>query len=228
MASGDGIDENGIAGGATATIGLEVVSDLNVLNQVRKWNVTFDRKADVVIFIEWVEELGDSYQIPNGQLLRALYEMLRKQPFCGSEITNNSGTLADFKSYYFPTEFRDDLEDEISKRMQHENESGKDFLVHMQTLLQRHGGYSKERELKVIYRHLRPEYRQYIHSQDATSILKLLQQIHDYEQLASELRGQKTKQRTEYKSPVNNIGTPRPNNQRFSPAKSPENPLKEP
>ncbi|RZC32216.1 hypothetical protein BDFB_012858 [Asbolus verrucosus] len=107
----------------------QVVPDLNVLNQVRKWNVTFDGKADVVAFIERVKELANSYQIPNGQLLRALYEMLRKQPFCGSEITNNSGTLADFKSYYFPTEFRDDLEEEINKCMQHENEFGKDFLV---------------------------------------------------------------------------------------------------
>ncbi|RZC40381.1 hypothetical protein BDFB_012852 [Asbolus verrucosus] len=199
MASGDGIEENGIAGGATAITGLEVteirtgwiytllkedlvkkmekfglssedtveelrrrlrnflregvVPDLNVLNQVRKWNVTFDGKADAVAFIERVEELADSYQIPNGQLLRALPEMLRKQVslwYRNNKQQWNSwyDFLADFKSYYFPTEFHDDLEEEISRRMQHENESGKDFLVHMQTLIRKHGRYSKERELK--------------------------------------------------------------------------------
>ncbi|RZC32552.1 hypothetical protein BDFB_013025, partial [Asbolus verrucosus] len=182
LEDGDGIDENGIAGGASATIGLEVteirtgwiytllkedlvkkmekfglssegVPDFNVLNQVRKWNVIFDGKVDAIAFIERVKELADNYQIPNGELLRALPEMLRKQVslwYRNNKQQWNSwyDFLADFKSYYFPTEFRDDLEEEISRRMQYKNESGKDFLVHMQTLIRRHGRYPKERELK--------------------------------------------------------------------------------
>ncbi|RZC36111.1 hypothetical protein BDFB_010911 [Asbolus verrucosus] len=147
----------------------QVVPDLSALNQVRKWNVTFNGKADAVAFIERVEELADSYQIPNGQLLRALPELLRKQAILWYRNNKQQWNswydfLADFKSYYFPPEFRDDLEEEISRRMQHETEPGKYFLVHMQTLIRRHGGYSKERELQVIYLHPRPEYRQYIRS----------------------------------------------------------------
>ena len=132
---------------------------IDLMNLIRKWNITYDGRNDAVAFLERVEELAEQYAINHNHLVRALPELLRGQAILWYRSQKqNIGTWDDFKflfqTFFFPREYHEDLEEELGRRVQQQNESGRDFVVNVQTLIRRHGGWNTERELNCIYRHL--------------------------------------------------------------------------
>ncbi|XP_064213878.1 uncharacterized protein LOC135266664 [Tribolium castaneum] len=173
------------------------VAHLDFVNQIRKWNVTFDGKNDAVSFLERVEELAEEYMIPKNHLVRALPELLRNQAILWyrnqkSDIHSWNDFVRVFRAFYFPREYREGLEEEIFRRVQRPQENGRDFVIQLQTLIRRHGGWTRDQELNCIYKHLLPEYRQYIRKNDVRSVMELLDQIQEYEGLTQEIRRSKS------------------------------------
>lgn len=52
-------------------------SDGEIIDRVRKWSIRYDGGKDIVEFLERVEELSDTYQIPRDGLMQALLELLK-------------------------------------------------------------------------------------------------------------------------------------------------------
>lgn len=164
-----------------------------LLNQVRKWNLHYDGKSDAIAFMERLDELIMEYEISREDMLRALPELFRGQASlwhrnCRDRWMNWMDFCADFESFFYPPSYTDSLDDAIHRRYQKPEESGKDFIVALQTLLRRRGGYSAFDEVSIIYKHLSPNYRQYIRRMDVHDITNLIAQVYEYEELMKETK----------------------------------------
>lgn len=171
----------------------EINTRIENLEKIRKWGLHYDGKEDPFKFLEKLQELKEEYNIPDEHMLGGLLHCLRESALAWYRNSRDTWTsyrefLEDFTNFYFSGNFRDALEEEISRKIQKTHENGKDFLVSMQTLIRRHGGYTKERELACIYKRLRPEYREYIRPKDAKNIKELATLIDEYEKLQKELK----------------------------------------
>jgi hypothetical protein len=95
--------------------------------RVQDWRVTFNGKGDPVAFLERVEELCDSDGVDADQLLPHLPGLLQGE--AAAWFRNNrqrwcdwKGFVTDFRLFYFPVSYQEDLEVEISRRLQRPTE----------------------------------------------------------------------------------------------------------
>ncbi|CAH1379625.1 unnamed protein product, partial [Tenebrio molitor] len=119
------------------------------------WRVTFNGKGDPVAFLERVEELCDSDGVDADQLLPHLPGLLQGE--AAAWFRNNrqrwcdwKGFVTDFRLFYFPVSYQEDLEVEISRRLQRPTEPVTTYLTELQTLLRRHGNLQPEQQLSWI------------------------------------------------------------------------------
>ncbi|KAJ8927064.1 hypothetical protein NQ314_020510 [Rhamnusium bicolor] len=91
-------------------------------------------------------------------------------------------------TFYFPVNYLEDLEADISRRLQKPDEPATIYLTDLQTLVRRHGDLNPEQELGWLYRNLLPDYRQYIRRNDFTDVLSLSAKIKEFELLRQEVR----------------------------------------
>ncbi|KAJ8930356.1 hypothetical protein NQ314_016853, partial [Rhamnusium bicolor] len=118
----------------------------------------------------------------------------------------------DFRTFCFPVNYLEDLEADISLRLQKPDEPATNYLTDLQTLVRRHGDLNPEQELRWLYRNLLPDYRQYIRRNDFTDVSSLSAKIKEFELLRQEVR-----QVYDGKEPI-----PRPNTSRRFENRSPE------
>ncbi|KAG5864980.1 hypothetical protein JTB14_015263 [Gonioctena quinquepunctata] len=88
----------------------------------------------------------------------------------------------------YPVHYQEDLELEISRRIQRSSESAIDYIIDLQTLIRRHGGLTAEQETLRLYRNLLPKFRQYIRRSDFWNTPSLVSKIMECEILLEELR----------------------------------------
>lgn len=141
--------------------------------------MTFDDKTDAVAFLERVEELADEYDVQKELLVQALPELFRKDAilwFRNNKRQCNTWNnfVREFKLFFFPVEYEKGLEDEITRRFQQPTENGREFIIQIQTMIRRLGRWSRTGELNCIFRHLLPEYRQYIRRSNIASVNELM------------------------------------------------------
>ncbi|KAJ8942996.1 hypothetical protein NQ314_009845, partial [Rhamnusium bicolor] len=102
---------------------------------------------------------------------------------------NGKGDPAAFlERTYFPVNYLEDLEADISRRLQKPDEPATNYLTDLQTLVRRHGDLNPEQELRWLYRNLLPDYRQYIRRNDFTDVSSLTAKIKEFELLREEVR----------------------------------------
>jgi Retrotransposon gag protein. len=185
------------------------ISAFELLNQIRKLNIVFDGKTDPISFLERLEQVQSEYEITDAQLLKTLPGVLQGKAYQWyMNYKHNWSTcddfVQDFKTFFYPSDYRDNLEEMISSKYQAKQETARNFILEMQTMIRRHGGFSAEREVTCIYKRLRAEYRQYIRRTQVETISDLVQQTYEYEQLQKDLdKENKTRKVTE---PVRNAG----------------------
>lgn len=170
-----------------------------VLDQVRKWNINFDGKKDVVSFLERIEELQDGYNFSNEQMLRALPELLKGDALLWYRNNRTFWTtwecfLTSFKSFYLPSEYHFDLEEKVRSRTQRETENVKDYVIAIQTLLRRLNNITPAQQLHRIYTNLKPEYRKYIRRRDFNTLSELVNLANDYELVCKQETASKKQQ----------------------------------
>lgn len=168
-------------------------SQLTVAERVRKWNVHFNGRTDAVEFLERLQDFQEHSGISTNALLPVLYEI-----FQGSALAwyRNNRTrwqtwenfVRDFRIFYYPVNYLEDLEAEISRRVQKPTEPAMTYVTDLQTLIRRHGSMTPEQELLWLYRNLLPDYRQYIHRTELTDVSALTDKIKTFETLRQELR----------------------------------------
>jgi hypothetical protein len=66
------------------------------------------------------------------------------------------GFVTDFRLFYFPVSHQEDLEVEISRRLQRPTEPVTTYLTELQALLRRHGCLQLEQQLSWMYSNLHP------------------------------------------------------------------------
>lgn len=161
--------------------------------QIRKWNVKFDGKADSISFLERLDELISAYEINPDQLLNTLPELLKGPAllWCRNNRTDWQ-TWKDFqdafKQQYLPTRYLIHLEDDIRTRTQGNKESAAEYITAIQTLMRRHGQMSAASQTERIFHNLRPEFRAYIRRSDFKTLSELIQLTREFEELQEELK----------------------------------------
>ncbi|KAG5863904.1 hypothetical protein JTB14_029085 [Gonioctena quinquepunctata] len=82
---------------------------------------------------------------------------------------------------FYPVHYQEDLELEISRRIQGCSESAIDYIIDLQTLIRRYGGLTAEQETLRLYKNLLPEFRQYIRRSDFCDTPSLVSKIMECE-----------------------------------------------
>lgn len=165
----------------------------SLFERVRRWRVQFDGKTDPVAFIERISELLECSEVTEEQLLVALPEIFQGNALAWcrnnrSEWMSWEDFLRDFRSFFLPKDYRFHLEERIIHRKQMQNESGRDYVLDMQTLLRQHGNIARGTGVKRIYSNLLPAYRHYIRPSDFETIGDLMGKIQEYEELQEEMK----------------------------------------
>ncbi|KAJ8934974.1 hypothetical protein NQ314_013079 [Rhamnusium bicolor] len=143
-------------------------------------------------FLVRLHEICPYTNIRQEQLLPVLPELLQGLPLLW--YRNNKSHwrtwdkfIKDFRTFYFPVNYPEDLEAEISRHLQKPDESATDYLTELETLLRRHGDMSPEQELQWIYRNLLPDYRQYTSRSDFDDVSSLTEKTKEFERLPQEV-----------------------------------------
>lgn len=165
----------------------------NLCNQIRKWNLRFDGNKDPVSFLERLNELMEAYEIKHDTLVKALPELFKGQALYW--YRNNKASwktyqdfIHDFEEYFLPPDYRKNLEEEILRRTQGENEPFRNFVVALQMLMRRQGTYSTNDLLNRLFRNMRPEYKLTIRREQFQTVNELLKLAECYESYVREKR----------------------------------------
>lgn len=162
------------------------ISRDSLAERVRKWGVSFDGKGDVLSFLERIEELSYTYEIPLDNLLTCLpmllkgkailwYRNNRKNWYCWENFE------LDIKEFFLPVNLNRQLEDDIRNRTQGPKENAHDYITALQTLIRRYGNMSLGSEIERLYINLRPEYRRYIRRNEIRSVTDLIRLTNEFE-----------------------------------------------
>lgn len=159
----------------------------DIMDQVRKWGVSYDGEREPWEFVERLEELADMYEIPTDRMAAVMPEVLTGKALVW--YRNNHGLWktwaafrSDFLGFFLPPRYIEHLEEEIRKRRQRPRETFKNYMLHMQNLM-RHSSYTEEQRLERIFTNALPEYLWYIRRKDFRTIHELLEMAGDMESI---------------------------------------------
>lgn len=174
----------------------------NRVEQIRKWNVTYDGSKNLLEFLERVEELSATYGIPDDEFVSSVPMLLREKAILWYRNNRRTWrTWTEFKDdicdYFLPVDIQRQLEEDIRNRTQGPKENARDSVTALQTLIRRYGRMSIHSELDRVYNNLRPEYRRYIRRREVKSVNELIRLASEYEMMLV--------QEKMYKSPPSTI-----------------------
>lgn len=163
------------------------ISDIAIIEHVRKWSFRYDGGKDVIDFLERTEEQADIYQIERDRLLRTLPELLRGRALEWWRNNRNTwNTWAEFtvkiRQYFLPPQYKKALDEEIRMCTQKVQEDFKTYSERLRTLLRRRKS-KPEKQLEIIYDNLQPDYKLYIRRRDFESLETLMEISFEYEQI---------------------------------------------
>lgn len=87
---------------------------------------------------------------------------------------------------FIPRDRLFNMEDEIRNRLQKPGEPTWEYVVDIQTLMRRHGGFSEPEQVARVHRNLHTDYRKFIRREDATTIQDILERAEEIEQISKE------------------------------------------
>lgn len=169
----------------------KALTDAEVMDKARKWNLKFEGDSNALEFIERMEELSVSYQIPPDRLLIVLPQMFRGITLAW--YRNNKGNWSTwaqfteaFRTYFLPARYFIKLEDDIRRRMQSPKEKAKDFITHIQAMMRWLPEKTVMDPMERIYENLRPEYKLYIRRKDFSNLAGLAALAEEYEYIKNQ------------------------------------------
>ncbi|XP_066585617.1 uncharacterized protein [Prorops nasuta] len=155
------------------------------LEWARKSGIRFEGK-DPLSFLEKIEELQESYQISEAELLACVPVLLAGQPLLWYRLVKEEintwkefNTL--FRRQYLPARFLVAMEESIHQRLQKPQERILDYITGLGTLMHRHGEMSKASQLDRYYNNLQPAYRNYIKRREVHTLADLIELGQEFE-----------------------------------------------
>lgn len=88
-----------------------------------------------------------------------------------------------FRLRYYPQRSNATMDSEISDRLQKTNETFREFVDALQTLMQRRGGITPSQQIDRIFINMNPAYRRHMRRTDIQGILDLYRMIAEYEEI---------------------------------------------
>lgn len=154
--------------------------------KIRKWGVTYNGTGSVLDFLERIEELSFTYEIPLDQLVPCLPMLLKGKAILWYRNNRRDWYfweefVYDIRQYFLPVNINRQLEEDIRNRTQGTKENAHDFITAIQTLIRRYGAMSKGNEVERIYNNLRPDYRRYIRRHEVSTVADLIRLTNEYE-----------------------------------------------
>lgn len=176
----------------TTASGTFPCSDRSEPIKVKDWRISFNGRKDAISFLERLEEITNSRNLHQNRLLTVMPELLEGEAALWfrnnrTRWTQWSEFSKSFKNFFYPVNYQEELEVEISRRMQKEGESANTYLTEMQTLIRRHGDLTETQGLNWLYRNLLPEYRLQIRKSDYSDAESLATAVRHHEKLRKEL-----------------------------------------
>lgn len=149
-----------------------------VCDKVRKWGVKYDGGKDPLSFLDRIDELATCYSIPPQILLGFMPELLKGDALSWYRNTKDqwkcyNDFTEDFKLFFLPPRFFENLEDDIRNRKQRADESFVDYVTAIQTLM-RLSKLSCEDQLERIFCNCRSEYKLYVKRRDFSKLGELI------------------------------------------------------
>lgn len=165
-------------------------SDANVCDRVRKWGIKYDGGKDPLGFLERIEELAACYSIAKDTLLNFMPELFKGDALLWYRNNKNNWKLyadfvADFKLFYLPDRFFENLDDDIRNRIQKPRERFVDYVTAIQSLM-RWTNMTSRAQLDRIFRNCRAEYKFYIKPHAFSKLQDLISLAQEYESIRSE------------------------------------------
>lgn len=170
---------------------MNIPNDFEIMEVIRRWDLIYDGNSSYVEFIERLEELAECYNFPRNRLLFPLLEILRGRALRWYRIKRHEiHSWEEFKKeairFFLPKRYLAYLEETIHNRRQQPNESAKDFIIDLQTLIRQHPELGKLDNTDRIYDKLRSEYKLYVRRSDFNSLDELMDIADEYEAIRRE------------------------------------------
>lgn len=159
-------------------------------DKVRKWSVKSEGGKDPLCFLERIEELAMCYSISRDNLLNFMPELFKGDALLWyrnikQNWVNYDDFVDDFKLFFLPSRFFENLEDDIRNRVQRPNENFVDYVTAIQSLM-RGTSLSTNEQLDRIFRNYKAEYKFYIKRSTFTKLRELIIAAQESENKRSE------------------------------------------
>lgn len=161
-----------------------------VCDKVRKWGVKYDGGKEPLCFLERIEELARCYSIPENMLLNYLPELLKGDALAWYRNNKSQWKIykdfvEDFKLFFLPNRFFENLDDEIRTRVQKVDECFVNYVTAIQSLM-RWSKLTTSEQLERIYKNCRAEYKIYVKRGDFCRLQDLIILAQEYEYIRAE------------------------------------------
>ncbi|XP_037927300.1 uncharacterized protein LOC119661868 [Teleopsis dalmanni] len=158
-----------------------------IANQVRNWEVHFNGETSPLPFLENLETLSETYNIPRDILPRLMPEILKGKALMWFRNNNRKWThwssfVQDVREFFLPSNYLEQLEDTIRNKYQKKTESFQDYALALQELM-RYAELTERQQLSRIYRNSRPEYQLQIKPREFSSLGELSKLAEEFERL---------------------------------------------
>lgn len=154
------------------------LKELEIINQVKKWNIKFNETQDAIDFLESIEELAAMDNISLNDLIHVMHELLDDKSLkCLKSANNPCKEWNDFKNgflnIFLTPSYFEKLEEDIRKFTQRPKEPFRNYALSLKNLM-RQTKLNEVQKLERIFRNAQPEYQSYIINKDFTSFDELL------------------------------------------------------
>uniref|UniRef100_A0A1A9UYT9 CCHC-type domain-containing protein n=1 Tax=Glossina austeni TaxID=7395 RepID=A0A1A9UYT9_GLOAU len=160
------VDDTGSQATSPRRATSELMSSRSAMDRVRKWSVKYDEVTNPLEFIQQIEELCGTDEIPLTLMPKIMIELFTGQALMW--YRNNRRPWADwqefkkdFTRFFLHSRFFERLDDQIRQTYQQQGETFKAYALRMQNLM-RHTEYTLHQKINRIYRNSRREYQLFI------------------------------------------------------------------
>lgn len=160
--------------------------------KVHRWGISFDGKGDPASFLERLEEVMLAEGVTPQRMLPCIPQILKGGAALWYRNNRNvckswNDFVREFQNFYYPVNYHEELEIEISRRLQKPNEPVANYITELQAMMRRHGTMSEAQMLSWLYRNLLPEFRRQVRRTDFNDISSFTKAVRDFETLNAEI-----------------------------------------
>uniref|UniRef100_A0A1A9VWE8 CCHC-type domain-containing protein n=1 Tax=Glossina austeni TaxID=7395 RepID=A0A1A9VWE8_GLOAU len=168
----------------------QLMSNSSAMDRVRKWSVKYDGVTNPLEFIEWIEELCGTYEIPLTLMPKIVIKLFTRQALMW--YRNNRRPWADwqefkkdFMGFFLHSRYLERLDDQIRQTYQQQCETFKVYALRMQNLM-RHTEYTMQQKINCNYRNSRRGYQLYIGQTECVNLTDMISLAEHYEVIPPE------------------------------------------